>query len=76
MSAPRPKPGRFTDTSDRPKVLTASIMLRFTPEMLERLQADAEANERNVSQTIRLACSRFLESAPLPSVPEPEEPRP
>ncbi len=36
------------------------VMVRLPPSMLDALRADGEANERNVSQTIRLAIRQFL----------------
>ena len=35
--------------------LTEQVMVRLTPDLRAALEADAKANERNLSQTIRLA---------------------
>lgn len=40
---------------------TEQVVVRITPDMQARLEAHAAANERNLSQTIRLAIARFLD---------------
>ncbi len=47
----------------RPKVLTAQIVVRLTPELLQSVEQDALAHERTVAQTIRLAVERYLANA-------------
>jgi len=42
-----------------PEVKGASV--RLSPEMLDQLWADADANDRSLTATVRVACREYLE---------------
>lgn len=59
--------GDFTGTitrEARPTTaeLTEQVMVRMTPELLNRLRERAAAEERTVAQTVRRAIKRYLEA--------------
>ena len=55
----------MTHLGTRPRVLTEQIVVRFTPELMEKLRKDSEANERTVSQTVRFVVERYLSRDPV-----------
>jgi predicted DNA-binding protein len=46
-----------------PAEKTEQIMVRMSPELLQRLRKDADTAERSVAQTVRLAIRTYLESS-------------
>lgn len=43
--------------------LTVQVVVRMTPDLLAMAKAHADANERTVAQTVRLALRRYLDHA-------------
>jgi len=46
---------------------TEQVMIRVTPDLAQQIKALADRDERTVSQTIRLAMKRFIETELVPS---------
>jgi predicted HicB family RNase H-like nuclease len=58
----------FNDAKERsvPAEKTEQVMVRMTPELLERLKEHANAEERSVAQTVRMAIRSYLGASDCP----------